>query len=180
MKHGAWLAGSALILAVSLSQASFGRPSDGLPSSEIQRGLAIAPVQLNLKGKNKSLVARGSYIVNAQGGCNDCHTAPSYAEGGNPFAGQPEQINTANYLAGGAGFGPGIVSRNLTPNVQSGKPANMTLTEFKNTLRTGNDLAAHKLQVMPWPVYGKMTDKDLAAVYEYLRAIPHAEPAAAQ
>jgi hypothetical protein len=32
------------------------------------------------------------------------------------------------------------------------------------------------LQVMPWPVYGNMIDSDLKAVYEYLRAIPHAEP----
>jgi hypothetical protein len=28
------------------------------------------------------------------------------------------------------------------------------------------------LQVMPWPVYGKMSDRDLRAIYEYLRAIP--------
>ena len=34
------------------------------------------------------------------------------------------------------------------------------------------------LQVMPWPIYGKMSDHDLRAVYEYLKAIPHAEPAA--
>jgi len=25
---------------------------------------------------------------------------------------------------------------------------------------------------MPWPVYGKMTDNDLKAIYEFLRAIP--------
>jgi hypothetical protein len=25
---------------------------------------------------------------------------------------------------------------------------------------------------MPWPVIGKKTDKDLAAMYEYLRALP--------
>ena len=31
-----------------------------------------------------------------------------------------------------------------------------------------NDL----LQVMPWPVYGKMKDRDLRAIYEFLRAIP--------
>ncbi|HVR99325.1 MAG TPA: hypothetical protein VMW27_22075 [Thermoanaerobaculia bacterium] len=33
------------------------------------------------------------------------------------------------------------------------------------------------LQVMPWPVFGKMTRRDLRAVYEYLSSIPHAEPA---
>jgi hypothetical protein len=25
---------------------------------------------------------------------------------------------------------------------------------------------------MPWPVYGKMINRDLRAIYEYLRAIP--------
>ncbi|MCC2669507.1 MAG: hypothetical protein K0Q72_1978, partial [Armatimonadetes bacterium] len=85
------------------------------------------------------------------------------------------QINTANYLAGGVAFGP-FTSRNLTPNAQ-GLPAGMTLAQFRNTLRTGRDLANNPLHVMPWPVYGKMTDKDIAAVYEYLRSIPHAEPA---
>jgi hypothetical protein len=30
------------------------------------------------------------------------------------------------------------------------------------------------LQVMPWPIYGKMTDCYLRAIYEFLRAIaPH-------
>jgi hypothetical protein len=38
-------------------------------------------------------VREGSYIVNAQGGCNDCHTVPSYAAGGNPFLGEPEVIS---------------------------------------------------------------------------------------
>ncbi len=28
------------------------------------------------------------------------------------------------------------------------------------------------LQVMPWPVYANMTDRDLKAVYEFLRSIP--------
>lgn len=28
------------------------------------------------------------------------------------------------------------------------------------------------LQVMPWPAFGKKTDRDLEAIYEYLSAIP--------
>lgn len=179
MKQIYCLAACGTLLALSLAQASLGRPSDGLPASEVQRGLKIAPVDLNLKGKNKSLVAKGSYIVNAQGGCNDCHTFPSYEADGNPFEGETEKINADHYLAGGAPFGPTIVSRNITPNGQ-GLPAGMTLAEFRTTLRTGKDLSGNTLQVMPWPVYGKMTDKDIAAVYEYLRAIPHAEPEAAE
>jgi hypothetical protein len=50
----------------------------------------------------------------------------------------------------------------------------LTLEEFETVLRTGRDPdnPSHILQVMPWPVLGKMTDHDIRAVYEYLRAIP--------
>jgi hypothetical protein len=60
-------------------------------------------------------------IVNAQGGCNQCHTFPPYAPGGNLFLGGPERINSARYLARGIPFGPDIVSPNITPDA-SGRP----------------------------------------------------------
>src|SRR5678815_5362249 len=107
-------------------------------SSKIAQGADIAPVPLDMKGLNPALVREGSYIVNAQGGCNDCHTVPSYAEGGNPFQGQPEVINAACYLAGGAAFGP-FVSRNLTPRA-NGLPAGRTLEQFKQIMHEGADL----------------------------------------
>src|ERR1700737_660411 len=59
-------------------------------ASEIRRGFAIAPVPLNLDGKNRALVGLGSYIVNAQGDCNACHSAgpaTEFALGGNPYFG---------------------------------------------------------------------------------------------
>jgi hypothetical protein len=145
--------------------------------SRIQRGSDVAPVPLNMQGLNPALVREGSYIVNAQGGCNDCHTVPSYAAGGNPFMGQPEVVNAECYLAGGAVFGP-FVSRNITPR-ENGLPANRTLAEFKELMRTGKDFrddGTPILQVMPWPVYGKMSDRELEAVYEFLRAIPMINP----
>jgi hypothetical protein len=145
--------------------------------SRIQRGAEVAPVPLNLTGLNPALVHEGSYIVNAQGGCNDCHTVPSYAAGGNPFIGQPEVVNAACYLAGGAAFGP-FVSRNITPR-ENGLPANRTLAEFKELMRTGKDFREDGtpiLQVMPWPVFSKMSDRELEAIYEYLRAIPMINP----
>src|SRR6516162_11957135 len=45
-------------------------------NSEVQIGFAIAPVELNLNGKNPALVGKGSYIVNAKGDCNGCHNSP--------------------------------------------------------------------------------------------------------
>jgi hypothetical protein len=161
----------AVLVGVCITAASVVLPAQG--GSTVQIGAAIAPVPLNMKGLNPALVREGSYIVNAQGGCNDCHTVPSYAPGGNPFFGQPEIVNGPCYLAGGALFGP-FVSRNLTPRA-NGLPANRTLEQFKQILRHGTDFRADDtpiLQVMPWPVYGKMSDHDIEAVYEYLRAIP--------
>jgi len=150
---------------------------NGNGNSRVQRGFDLAPVTLTTKGLNKALVGEGSYIVNTSG-CNDCHTNPPYAEGGDPFLGQKEQINTDGYLGGGMAFGPLFTSRNLTPRASNGRPAGLTLAQFTEALRKGTDfknahpLISPLLQVMPWPVYGKLSDREIEAVYEYLRAIP--------
>ncbi len=155
--------------------------AEDLPKKTWKRGLEIAPVQLNLEGKNRKMVGEGSYLVNAVAGCLDCHTAPTYLEGGDPFLGQAEKINTTNYMAGGAKFGP-FTSANLTPD-SKGLPAGLTFDQFKESVRTGKDFKNRHpqfgpiLQVFPWPAYSKMTDDDIRNIYEYLRAIPHAEPA---
>jgi hypothetical protein len=147
----------------------------------VRIGFKIAPVPLDLQGKSEVLVGLGSYLVNAVGGCNDCHTNPSFAPDGNPFLGQPKKINVAGYLAGGQQFGPGIVSRNLTP--ENGLPAGRTFAQFKQIIRTGIDLdKAHPqygplLQVMPWPDFQDMSTRDLLAIYTYLSAIPPLTPA---
>jgi len=146
--------------------------ADDLSQSQIQRGYELNPVPLNLKGKNPALVGLGSYIVNS-GTCNDCHTHPTYAAGGSPFLGQPEQVNTDQFLTGGRQFGP-FTSANITPDAL-GRPAGLTLAQFITTLRTGHnplDPPGVLLQVMPWPEFGKKTDQDLRAIYEYLSAIP--------
>jgi hypothetical protein len=139
----------------------------------IAKGFKIAPVKLKLAGLNRNLVGLGSYIVNAQAGCNDCHTNPSYAPGHDPFKGQPKRVNVAGYLAGGRVFAPGIVSRNITPD-NTGKPAGLTAAQFLTVLRTGQDpeQPGRLLQVMPWPVFQDMNNSDIRAIYEYLRAIP--------
>lgn len=175
MKHACLLAAALLAAVVGTAAAQ-----DSATSAKIRIGFDLSPVPLDMDGKNPALVGLGSYIVNGQGGCNDCHTTPAYAAGGDPFLGQEEQINVAAYLAGGTAFGP-FVSRNLTPNA-SGRPAGLTLDQFLFVLNTGADVkgrppfvpteAGDLLQVMPWPVYRHMTDHDKRAIYEYLRAIP--------
>jgi hypothetical protein len=163
-----------------------------IPAAEAARvvqGFTIAPVPLNLKGRNPVLVGLGSYLVNAVGGCNDCHTNPPYKFGGDPSLGQPKRVNRKHYLAGGTAFGP-FVSRNLTPGGHPFLPeGGHTFAQFLDIIRNGtnDDFDPSMpvvppnlplLQVMPWPVYQSMTNRDLQAMYEYLRAIPHAEPCA--
>ena len=160
-----WLVGA---IAMAMLQASAAQAQE---FSQILRGYQIAPVQLNLKGKDWALVYLGSYLVNTTG-CNDCHTWPNWADGHNPYKGEPEQINTARYLAGGRDFGV-AVSANITPD-STGNPAGLTWPEFLQVMRTGHDPdePGRLLQVMPWPLYKWKTDRDLTAMYEYLRAIP--------
>jgi hypothetical protein len=171
----------------------------------IERGFDIAPVPLNLEGKNRRLVGLGSYFVNAQMDCDGCHSAgppTEFARGGNPYFGQKKKVNPATYLGGGRDFGelappPGIgsahiISRNLTPD-KSGLPeGGNDFSTFLAIFRTGKDFdGLHPtctgapnsgcvpkpfngdlLQIMPWPFYQHLTDHDIRAIYEYLKAIP--------
>jgi len=156
-----WLSGAAVVAAVALL--GFTRFSITAPpvlaqsngQSEVQIGFAIAPVTLNMKGKNPALVGKGSYLVNAKGDCNGCHNSPDlggeFAPGHNPFFGQPTQVNANGYLGGGEQFGPfpglgptgvpGLIiyPRNLTPDI-SGRPiGGATFQEFHAIMRTGHD-----------------------------------------
>jgi hypothetical protein len=197
----------AVIVAGTLSGFGPAQTTDADPKStdtKVRIGLKVAPVPLNLTGKNPGMVGLGSYIVNVHAGCNDCHSASPvtmFAPGGNPFFGQlPAKLNPATYLGGGRDFGPvmpnspNIVSRNLTPD-KSGKPMGDTFQEFLETMRTGVDpdhvhptcsadstgpcipppFKGELLQIMPWPAFREMTDHELRAIYEYLRAVPCVE-----
>ncbi len=180
MKRRVLMAGMGV--AVVLALASSGRvvlshDREEGDESRIQKGFEISPVKLSFHRRNRAWVGLGSYIVNAQGACIDCHTCPTYAHGGNPYAGQKTLVNSANYLAGGVPFGP-FTSANLTPDAD-GKPFGLTFDGFKQVMHTGHNPAdppGEIVQVMPWPIYGNMTDHDLRAVYDFLRSIPQAQP----
>src|SRR5216684_3877274 len=133
-------------------------------------------------------------------GCHSTGPPTEFARGGNPYFGQPEKVNPATYLGGGRNFGPisgppspDIVSRNLTPSTKTGLPeGDHTFEEFLTIFRTGKDFDhlhptctgapnsgcvpmpfdGELLQIMPWPIQQHMTDRDIRAIYEYLKAIP--------
>ena len=151
---GAIAAFAAIVLAMTLSNSRIVRGDDDdndRNESKVRKGFQIAPVPLNLKGKDHELVGLGSYIVNAQGDCNGCHSAGPQTEflpGGNPFFGQPQKINPATYLGGGRDFGPypgpnssvHIISRNLTPDKTGRAEGGETFAEFLHIIRTGEDV----------------------------------------
>jgi hypothetical protein len=129
-------------------------------------GLRIAPVQLNLSGKDQTLVGLGSFIVNAQADCNGCHTSnPAGTEFGSsnnpyllaPLNNMPWQVLAQYYLGGGQNFGPAgpgissgayaagpgngplIITRNLTPDHTGLPEGGHTLQQFMTIMRTGHD-----------------------------------------
>jgi hypothetical protein len=57
---------ASILLAVVASPAI---AQDSASNSRVRIGFEIAPVPLDLRGKNRALVGLGSYLVNATGGC---------------------------------------------------------------------------------------------------------------
>jgi cytochrome c553 len=133
--------------------------------------------------------------------CHDAGAAQTqYEPGGNPFFGQRKKINPATYLGGGQDFGPllptpgspHIVSRNLTPDKTGLPEGGRPFSEFLQIMRTGVDLDqvhppcsstvttnclpppfdGNLLQIMPWPTFQNLNERDIRAIYEYLSAIP--------
>ncbi len=158
------------------AQTTTDEPYYTFPIDDVITGYKISPVPITIGNRNPFRVGWGSYLVNAVAGCNDCHTNPSYAAGGDPFMGQPKKINAAAYLGGGQQFGP-FTSRNLTPEA-NGMPAGLTLDQFLEVFSKGTDFDKKHpqmgplLQVMPWPSYQSMSTRQLRAIYEYLSSIP--------
>lgn len=153
----------AVLVAIVLTTLSIKAPrahaDDNDEDSRVSIGFKIAPVPLNLKGKDRGKVGLGSYLVNAVGDCNGCHSSGSaplgiypYVTGNNPYFSQPEIIDPTVYLAGGASFGtvgtptgpngysgPAIITRNLTPDKNGRPEGGHTLAEFKQILRQATD-----------------------------------------
>jgi hypothetical protein len=224
----------AIVLAGMSIKAPRAHADDDDTDSRVQIGFKIAPVPLNLDGKDRDMVGLGSYLVNAIGDCNGCHSsgAPplgiyNFVTGNNPYFNQPAKVDPTVYLNGGANFGtvgtptgpngyggPFIITRNLTPDKNGRPEGGHTLAEFKQIMRDGTDFDhihptctpdqlteiqnggtpvciptgpivydpmgdtynnipdGDLLQIMPWPTFSHMSDRDIKAIYEYLSAIP--------
>jgi len=105
-------------------------------------------------------VKRGEYLVRIAA-CRDCHTPQQRGE-----------YNMALAFAGGFEFKgplPTVTSANITPD-----PSGISYYDenlFLQVMHTGKVGARELSAVMPWIVYGNMTDEDLKATFAYLRTL---------
>ncbi len=101
---------AAIVMVGVLNSAMHAQTLDPGEALLIQQRFQMAPVELNLAIQDRNLVGLCSYLVNAAGACNGCHTGGGppnfkYANGGNPYFNQPKKVDPAVYLSGGQNFG---------------------------------------------------------------------------
>ncbi|HEX4112204.1 MAG TPA: cytochrome c [Stellaceae bacterium] len=103
---------------------------------------------------------RGEYLARA-GDCVSCHSVP----GGKAFAGG---------LKMGTPLG-NIYATNITPDKATGI-GDYTLADFDRALRRGVAKDGHHLYpAMPYPSYAKLSDADVAALYDFfMKQVPAA------
>jgi len=117
-----------------------------------------------------NIYAYGKYMVNAAG-CAECHTQQVK---GKPLPGMD--------FAGGFNFpfpnGAIARSANITPDEETGIGA-WSESDFIGRFKFYDNAEARTLKpeavgyntVMPWTMYAGMTERDLGAIYKYLRTV---------
>ncbi|MCB9653614.1 MAG: collagen-like protein [Deltaproteobacteria bacterium] len=174
------------------------RPLPSMPEFDpesVLRGYAIQPFEAvegieNLSGEVAALYGRGSYLVNAIAGCNDCHTNPSRnLVPGEDFL----HVNVSAYLSGGRVFDvpAGLdaatgYSRTVAANLSGARRGRLgSFPEFLEAVtqgmtgRTPRDPQVSSVDhqrslgwPMPWPFFQNMLLDDLTAIYVYLTHMP--------
>lgn len=118
----------------------------------------------------------------------------TYLAGGQNFGpvGPGVVQNTSSPLYAGPGLGPNIITRNLTPDYTGLPEGGHDLSSFITIMRSGHDydslhpncggattdncynfpVDGSLLQVMPWPAFRHMTDRQLTAIWTYLSTVP--------
>jgi len=116
------------------------------------------------------VLATGKYLINATA-CKECHT--KFDKG---------QLVAGTEFGGGREFpfpdGSIVRSGNISPDMETGigswsKDKFIALFHSRSdstTLHT-NLKPGDFNSIMPWTMYGKMTDADLEAIYTYLRTV---------
>ena len=165
-----------------------------LPTGAVEAAEPAAPPATATKPVRPTTEqARGQYLMSTSA-CMDCHTPWKLGDKGPEpdttrlYSGHPEQLKMppAPTLPEGpwvmtagatntAWAGPWGVSftANLTPDIETGL-GRWSEADFIRTIRTGRHMGRGRevLPPMPIAVYNHFTDRDLKAIYAYLRTIP--------
>lgn len=155
--HAIFVIAASLLSLQACNAPASAKPAAEAPATPVEHVRAADPV------------GAGRYLIKI-GGCNDCHT-PGYVE---KLAMTGEAMPESDWLQGGdVGFsGPWGVSypSNLRLAFQ-----NMTEEQFLELSRAGQGRPP-----MPWPSLQAMSDKDLKAIYAYIKSLgPKGAPAPA-
>jgi mono/diheme cytochrome c family protein len=105
----------------------------------------------------ESAIAAGRYIVKV-GGCNDCHTPGFAPAGGN--------VPESQWLTGDAVGFRGPWGTTYPSNLRLAL-SKVSEDDFVKIARERNTRPP-----MPWPALHAMSDRDLRAVYQYIRSLP--------
>ena len=152
-------------------------------------------IHSEMAGRSHSQIKRGEYLVNAVGGCSDCHTPHIMTSQGpvpDParlLAGSPQDEKVPDVPDGTLGpdkwggvvsvdmttwAGPWGVSfsSNLTPDSATGI-GSWSEKMFIASIRKGKYWGSGRdlLPPMPWQTFRNLTDNDLGAIYAYLMSI---------
>jgi mono/diheme cytochrome c family protein len=121
-------------------------------------GPAQAPVVAEPNtGSDPATVAQGKYLA-AAGNCVSCHTRPGGApySGGLPF---PTPLGT-------------VYSTNITPDAVTGI-GSWTVADLRRALQQGRShKGSHLFPVFPYTAFTKLSDRDISALYAWLRTVP--------
>jgi mono/diheme cytochrome c family protein len=137
--------------------------------------------------------ARGQYLMSTSA-CMDCHTPLKIGDKGPEpdlsrlFSGHPELLKmppapilpegpwvmtaAATNTAWAGPWGTSFTA-NLTPDMETGL-GRWSEADFIRTIRTGRHMGRGRevLPPMPIAVYNHFTDRDLKAIFAYLRTVP--------
>ena len=166
----------ALFVAAGLTWAMVAARAQG--ANHIQRGATLAPVELNLAGAQSRARPRRELHRQRAGRLQRLPYRAVVRAGGDPFAGEPEdQHRTVTSREERTSGRSCRATSRRAPTVC--RPAARSINSSRSCTRApifSTVPGTPILQVMPWPVYGKMSDHELEAIYEYLRAIPTINP----
>lgn len=124
--------------------------------ASLSMGLALWAKAASITPAEASLIEQGRYLATA-GDCISCHTRPK----GAPFAGGLPLTTS---------FGV-IYSANITPDLATGIG---TWSEQQLARALHDGIAAdgrHLYPAFPYTAYTKVTDRDVHAIYAYLRSL---------